>query len=340
MRGAICALLAMLLAATGCGNRDNRAAATQQAGQAQALPPKTASLAKGADDGASKLRLSAQLLEEHPLPLVAKVRQSVSVLGQEMRGTGDYCQMPYAGEKALVGMLSRMDLRLQIHDRTAIWKQVCDGKFIWTETQVPDEEKTAARLDGKTGYSTRLDRVELAEMAEMGALPRGPSRAGALSGLPHLLRTIAGAFDFAPPRAIRIGNADVWLLEGRWDPGVLAELLPEQRPAAALGQIDAALLPSRVPDRVKVYLGQNRTGPWLGDLAARRAPPPDLFAFRIEYGREDPETGEVHQVLGLEIVDVFDDENIRADRFTFVPGKRKPRNATQRFVRALVRGAR
>jgi hypothetical protein len=64
-----------------------------------------------------------------------------------------------------------------------------------------------------------------------------------------------------------------------------------------------------------------------------------LFAFRIEYGRQDAETGEVSQVLNLEVYDVnFDDGKLRPDKFTFKTG-RKPRNATPRFARALKRGA-
>jgi hypothetical protein len=244
-------------------------------------------------------------------------------------------------------MLSRMDLRVQIHDRTAMWKQVCDGKFIWTESRVPDEEKTLARADGEPGYSTRLDRVDLAEALEKQGLVRDSDAppAGAVSGLPQLLRTLAGVFDFAPPRSILMRSpdgkwVDVWLLEGQWDPGVLGELLPEQGRAIKLGAIDLGLLPPRMPDRVKVYLGQKRSGPWLGALTSDRPPPPDLFPFRIEYGRQDAETDEVAQVLNLEVYDVvFDDDKLRPDKFTF-KSSRKHRNATSRFVRALQRSVR
>ncbi len=276
------------------------------------------------------------------MPLSAKVRQTVKVMGHEMRGIGDYYQMPSPAAEAWAGVLSRMDLRLQIHDRTAAWTQVCDGNYVWTETKVPDEEKTLASPTGTPGYSTRLDRIDLGEAAETLALPRGEGGrvAGAMAGLPQLLRTLAGTFDFGPPRAIRLGTADVWLIEGRWDPTVLSDLVPEQKPAARLGEIDLGLLPPRMPDRVRVYLGQNRTGPWLGDLSTCRAPPPDLFAFRIEYSRQDAETGEVQPLLNLEIDAVrFDDGSLSPDRFTFKSG-RKHRNATGRFVRAAKRGVR
>ncbi len=320
--------------AIGCGRDGSDGAASPHARQALPARP-IARLAGEENEGAAKLRLSAQLLEEHPLPLSAKVRQTLKVMGHEMRGVGEYYQMPNPAGDGEVGVLSRMDLRLQIHDRTATWTQVCDGRYLWTETKVPDEEKTLASPTGVPGYSTRLDRIDVAEAAEALALPRGEggTLAGALSGLPHLLRTLAGVFDFAPPCAIRIGTADVWLIEGRWNPAVLADLLPEQAAAARLGEIDLGLLPPRIPDRVKVYLGQNRTGPWLGDLAASRAPPPDLFAFRIEYSRQDPDTGDVHPILNLEIDAVrFDDGKLFPDRFAFKSG-RKHRNTTPRFVR-------
>ncbi len=335
-------MIALLLLATalGCGRHEGKTAA--RARPAQPSASQAARLTKAEGDGASKLRLAAQILEEHPVPLSAKVRQTVNVLGHEMRGAGDYWQMPQAAEGAVVTVLSRMELRLQIHDRTATWKQICDGKYLWTETKVPDEEKSLTRPDGEPGYSTRLDRVDLAEAAQAQVPSRGENRAlaGALSGLPQLLRTLAGTFDFSPPQSIRIGDVNAWLLEGRWKPAVLGDLVPEQRPATALGEIDLGLLPPRIPDRVKVYLGQNRSGPWVGDLASRRVPPPDLFPFRIEYSRQAADSDEVSQVLNLEVYDVaFDDDTLRADKFTFKTG-RKHHNATPRFVRALKRNAR
>jgi hypothetical protein len=331
--GGIC-LMAMLAVMVGC-DRWQR----QDTPRGPAKPHGGLARFSASDkDSVQKLRLAAQNLEEHPTPLSAKIRETVHVLGHQMVGSGEYCQMPNPDEAGFVRLLSRMDLRLQIHERTATWKQICDGKAIWTDRKVPDDEKTATRNDGEPGYSTLLERVLLEEVEQAKVWPHesGQPLAVSLSGLPQIIRTLAGSFDFAPPRIVQFGRATVWLLEGRWNAAALGDLVPGQRTALASGDIDRKTLAARVPDRVRIYLGKDRTGPWLGDLAAARGPFPDLFPFRIEYGRQSAD-GDVHDLLSLEVFDVdVNDGNLPPQKFTFA-SRRQPKNATARFVQALRR---
>jgi hypothetical protein len=302
------------------------------------------------------LHSAAQTLEEHPVPLSAKLRQKVNVLEQEMPGNGDYYQMPNPAAEPLAAgrlrethrgddadpqpaaTLSRMELRLQIHDRTAIWRQVCDGKFIWTESKVPDDDKTLLRGDSEQGYSTKLERVDVAEVivADGGANRAARQNLPGLGGLPQMLRALAGAFEFAAPRVVRLAGAEVWELEGGWQPTYLAELLSSPGPAKT-GRMTLPALPARMPDRVKVYLGKDRTGPWVDDLKSLRVPPPDLFPIRVVYCRRSAESGVVQEMLTLEVFQVTcDDQKLRPESFAF-HSKRRYRDTTARFAKSLAR---
>ncbi len=263
-------------------------------------------------DGQSLLsRAAAQLTS---LPAVeAKLRQKTRMFGQEVTGSGTYLQ-----SQSQRGLLLRLELKLQVGGQQSSLQQVCDGRFLWI------------RRDVASGVS--LGRVDMDRIREAIRTSDRPTWADAsnnllaVGGLPQLLAALADHFQFSTPQAVRLDKAAVWVVDGRWRPDKLAELLPEQRERIAAGQpADLAQLSPQLPTEVRVALGQN-----------------DLLPYRIEFRRTESgpnasarDDGMRPPMVLLEILEIRRPEALDEGLFSYQPGNQEVADYTDLYLQAL-----
>ena len=198
------------------------------------------------DSGAELLaRAIDNLKRQHSV--AAKARQEANLYDQQLNGTGSYTQM--AGPEGVA--LSRFELKLQTADGPANWQQVCDGAALWTYRK---------NLDGPRLASVDINIVLTAYRKQLGG-SRAESAASlspAIGGLPELLDSLARHMTFKEVFSERLGDVDVWVVKGRWNPATLSDLLRDQRDRIREGKSpDWSKAPRHVPDHVLVYLGKS-----------------------------------------------------------------------------------
>jgi len=263
-------------------------------------------------DGPALLaRASGQLTS---LPAVeVKLRQTARLFGQEVTGTGTYLQ-----RQSPRGQLLRLELKLQVGDQLSSLQQVCDGRFLWIRRDVA----SAVSLG-------RVDLERIRDAIRDGGRPTwvdGASNWLAIGGLPQLLAALGENFQFSAPQAVRSDKASLWLMDGRWKPQRLAELLPDQRDAILTGQsADLARLPPQLPTDVRVLLDQN-----------------DLLPYRIEYRRSrasgktaSPDAAAAEPMAVLEILDVRRPQDLDPGLFAYEPGNQEVIDYTDLYLQAL-----
>ncbi|MBI2480835.1 MAG: hypothetical protein HYV60_20075 [Planctomycetia bacterium] len=112
-----------------------------------------------------------------------------------------------------------------------------------------------------------------------------------VGGLSQLLHGLADNFAFGNPESATISGVNVWRMNGRWKPEVLAKLLPAQSEAILAGQSPAAdSLPLQLPDRVSLVVGRDA--------------PLALFPYRVEFTRLDSESNQPRSMLIMELFEV------------------------------------
>ena len=165
----------------------------------------------------------------------------------------------------------RLDLKLQVAAQSVNVQQISDGDTFW--------------IRRSQGEKTRLERVNLRRLQDVARqigpsdTPPPPTLWMALGGLPKLLAALEANFDFDVPKLAEVGQLPVWSLEGHWKPTVLANLLPDQRPAILAGErADLSKLPPHLPHGVTLILGRDQVIP--------------LFPYGISYYRDFEQTDE------------------------------------------------
>ena len=265
-----------------------------------------------APDGQSLLSRAAAQLTSLPA-LEAKLRQKTQLFGQEVAGSGTYLQ-----SQSQRGLLLRLELKLQVGDQQSSLQQVCDGRFLWI------------RRDVASGAS--LGRVDMDRIREAIRTSDRPTWADAstnwlaVGGLPQLIAALAENFQFSTPQAVRSEKASVWVVDGRWKPDKLAELLPDQRDKILSGQpADLTRLSAHLPTDVRVILGQN-----------------DLLPYRIEYRRMESnrdaqarDGGASKPMVVLEILEIRRPEALDEGLFSYQPGNQEVVDYTDLYLQAL-----
>ena len=173
----------------------------------------------------------------------AQLKQHVELFGQRLSGVGVYRQ-----KASTRGLLVRLDWEVQVGDRTASVQHISNGRFLWIRRDLFDEP-VLERVD--------LDRARAALSRQpLHAPPTSLANDLAILGLPHLLERLVHFYRFDTPRAARLGDRPVWVVEGQWN-------LPEHpEPSDTRPKNHDALLP-QLPTHVRVVIFQQ-------DLTLRR----------------------------------------------------------------------
>ncbi|MBI1904574.1 MAG: hypothetical protein HYS13_26055 [Planctomycetia bacterium] len=255
------------------------------------------------NDGGAELLARAidKLKSQHSI--AAKARQVANLYGQQLNGTGSYTQM--AGPEGV--SLSRFELKLQTAEGPANWQQVCDGAALWTYRKNLDGPRLTS-VDINTVLSAYRQR--LAGASADPAAPLSPP----IGGLPELLDSLARHMTFKEVFSEQLGDVDVWVAKGRWNPSTLSDLIPDQRDRIRGGKSpDWSKAPRHVPDHVLIYLGKT-----------------DLFPYRIEHRRDDAPPD--RPLAMLELFEVRLNRPIDPRVFDYKPGRRAA-DATAEYLR-------
>lgn len=282
---------------------------------AQAPPARAVSAADGgapavgygSPDGPALMR-SAILGLESRRSISARIRQSIDLFGAEPAASGIYLE-----QRSERQLHMRLELRIQTGDKPSSILQVCDGSYLWTYKKLSGEES----LD-------KVDVVRVArELEERGRLPE-PGKIGwwpGLGGMPRMLRGLNAAFEFQPGQQVQLRGLPAWKLVGRWKPGRLAKMLPDQAEAIEAGQAaDLSGLPEYLPQKVVLYLGAD-----------------DRFPYRVDYLREKAakDGGGDVLIVGIEFYDVKLNVPIDASQFIYQPGDLDDTDRTDEFLKSL-----
>lgn len=224
----------------------------------------------------------------------ARVRYRVALFDQELIGAGTYFQSGAGQQKKL-----RFELRLQAQDAVIGAMQVCDGRYVWSNT-----ETFAGPL------LTRLDLRRLRQRREQLGVEL-PEELWAWGGLPKLLKNLETAFqwDQALTGYLEAEKMPAWSIRGMWRGEEYAKLVPQAQPSSE-GIMSG--FPSQVPGCILLYIRQQ-----------------DYFPQRIEYRR--PPLGAKGNVpveewvpcVMIEFTDIVTDRQIEPGIFEFQPGKQQ-----------------
>jgi len=267
---------------------------------------------------------AAQRLADEPR-VSADMRYRINAFGHELVGTGRYLQLNAGAEK-----LVRLELRVQVGEKTATVQEIRGLDTFWVRRDVPPVAPTLGRVDLK-----QLRRsLATAAAPPADVLPQGDWIM--LGGLTRLMLTLAESFDFAPPQSeeLQFNAPDgkgvvrlpIWHLEGKWKPHRLAALLGHKLKAGEA-------LPEQLPDRVELVLGRNE-----------EVLP--LFPYRITYWktpptdpkRKDAPTPEPQEMLMLELFNVSR-RAIDLREFDYQPGDQHYDELTPQYAERLGRDA-
>lgn len=247
----------------------------------------------------------------HDIPLSAKLLHEVNFLGQKLSGGegSRYSQLGRGSNRV------RFELKLGVgNEQVASLVHVCNGEHLYVRRVLP----------GQT-IVTRV-RVDAVEAAIDAAREKSPENASlnwiAIGGLSRLLQVLAANFDFGPPRVGRFGDRQVWIVEGRWKPGVLVQLLPEQCDDIMAGRPPRLEhLAPELPTSVAVALGADRELP--------------LFPHFIQYRRSNAE-GKTTPLVTLKFYDVERRPDLTAADFDYtVTETAEVIDDEDRFIRGL-----
>ncbi len=245
----------------------------------------------------------------HP-SLAAKIRQRISLFGQQLVGSGVYWQQGKGD-----GRRYRLELKVQVGESVASVEQICTGPELWLLEDLLN-----------VPLLTRIDLLKVRD-----ALSHNPSARVApafalavpIGGLPNLLENLQAAFQFGNAEEKKLDQLSVYRIEGQWKPAALAELLPDQRDKLLAGEaVDWKKVPEQIPQRIVLTLGQD-----------------DLFPYRIEYLREQPGKKGAPATLQPQLVVEWFEVQLGApidpQRFAYEPGNRAKVDETAAYLKRL-----
>lgn len=268
-----------------------------------AAPPAVAKL----PPGNPLLGAAAAALERHAT-ISARLRQTTDMHGRQLVGVGTYLQ-----QQGKIEVISRLSLKIQVDRHVTSMQQIVDDRFLWERRDLPGRV-SLTRID--------LKRVRAAIAADAAATGKSFPAPLGWGGLPRMLRELDGHFDFAAPAQAQLAQTPVVRLEGAWNLGALAALVPAQKSAIAKGGPQLEKLPDHLPGRVVLFLGAN-----------------DQFPHRIEYHRVEKGAGEgeppTRPILILEFFDVEFDRPLDPLQFTYKPDGQEVLDTTEEFLKRL-----
>jgi len=267
--------------------------------------PKTPRKVAGGDQTMAR---ASREFRQHP-SISAKIRSSFNLYGKHLKGTGSYHQ-----QSAGYGIRLRLELKIQMGERTRDYLQVSDGRYLW--------------LYGNVTGGIGLSRIDLDQLRQ--AVPEriGDTRAEldgppmSLGGLPELLEQLIANFRFHEPQPDELHGVRVSMLVGEWRRENLVNLLPERKQRILDGEpIRREWLPPNVPERVLVWLGQD-----------------DLFPYRIEFHRGETDLGQGIPIVIMQMFDVRIGDRLDPMLFTYRPPDGLDyEDRTEDYVKRVVR---
>jgi hypothetical protein len=290
----------------------NRAYTAAQASNPHPSGPKAAGLKTAAAKPDVNLLVASAVTAAAAQPAVAaKIRQRISLYGQQLVGTGAYWQQGKGDARRY-----RLELKVQVADGLTSVEQVCTGSMLWLHEDLHDHSSL-----------TWIDMLRVREALNRQSAARAtPAFALELpiGGLPNLLENLQAAFQFGNVEEKKLDQLSVYRLEGQWKPAALGELLADQRDKLLAGQAaDWKKVSEAIPQRIVLTLGQD-----------------DLFPYRIEYLREQPGkkgTPPVMQVmLVVELFEVQLAVPVDPRRFVYEPANRaRASDGTAAYLKKL-----
>ncbi|MBI2825706.1 MAG: hypothetical protein HYX69_13560 [Planctomycetia bacterium] len=280
------------------------AARTRAGGEAASEPPATvAGVAPG-----DLLRRAAEQLARHD-SIATKVRFRSNLFGQSLHGTGQFLQDRYASRRV------RFELKTQLGDKISSVQQVADGEALWIRhTTLAGSQLT--RIDVRRV----LDALAVHDSTHPAAQP---AQHLALGGLPMLIESLTGSFDFPSVKPDQLGRLNVLVVTGTWKPAALAKLVPEEKERIESGAaLDPDALPVYVPSQVQVYLGRD-----------------DLFPYKIDYQRKVTSAiygDELRTMASIEFFEVRLNAPLDRVQFSYQPGDAIPVDETEKFIQRLL----
>ena len=259
--------------------------------------------------------------------LEANIRQKIHLFGQELSGPGYYAQYGRDDwDTSSTTNATKLHLKLSlVAGQHTIFQQVCDGRFLYTQFELPDQKRVAFIDLQRVHKSISKNKAATAMTASTNWM--------ALGGLPNLLRQLNNNFRFGPVKRALLGKekVPVWQIMGTWKPARLAELLPAQRDAILAGRsVKWDDLPKQLPHSVALTLARDNPFP--------------LFPYRIVFNqfvttRHDnapnkPRTA-AHPVLTLEFYNVRHRANMSRSEFHFKPDDQELLDDTEKYLQQI-----
>jgi hypothetical protein len=243
----------------------------------------------------------------------AKIRQQVDLFGKRLAGDGSYMEDRRNGIPSV-----RLELQIQVGEKSSVLLQVCDGRYFWTYRKLCDQVPSLSRIDAVRAATALAEADGLSGRDPAKLLP-------GLGGLPRLLRGLHNNFDFTAAQRGQWGMRQVWQLEGGWKPGPLSKILPKKKGPSESGKpVDITRLPEPQPHCVVLLLGQE-----------------DLFPYRIEYCRKEVKkegektTEELRHIVTMEFSEVRFNAALDSGHFIYNPGTGEFSDQTDAFLQGL-----
>lgn len=279
------------------------------------------------------IRQAIDQLERHQ-SVSASLRHQCRLGEHAFSGTGRYWQHGS-------GDAMRVRMELAFLGQNIRLTQVSDGRFLWTDEQLPTQRKVS-RVDLRqvrnavvaTGASPAPVQPGKASWS-----PLNPDFSAHAGGLPSLLSSLRHSFAFLPPQAMRLalekpedGQAPtipVFAVVGHWKAERLEEFLvdvgaspsaadanpSEPLLTAAIYAQRLAALPERIPQEVLVLIGQADSFPYW--IEYRRLETPITSG---EKGAGIPYQLSTSPMVVLELSSVYFNRKIPTGRFDYSPG--------------------
>lgn len=284
------------------------------AGRCQAQQPAGSSVYQRAAGGeplsaGQPERIVAAMLAElgRMESISARVRQRTRLGGRVLVGTGRYLQQGrgedqrFRFETVIEGDSERIELL-----------ELADGLSFWNYQKWDDEPPRLERID-IARVRSRLEQLGIA--ADGVATPY-------LGGLQRSIARTRQWFRFTSAAAGTLESLPVWRVEGRWNPPMLAAILPDQAEAA---KSPAGILPGQLPEGM----------PWSVELVIGTS---QLFPFRVEWRAAAGErpvaaASEPQPFSVLEFYDVRINEPVDSAAFVYRPSPEGLVDRTETFVK-------
>ncbi len=218
----------------------------------------------------------------------ANIKESVVFGDRQFQATGSYLQ--------------GTELRLRLEFTVTINKrmkgtlfQVCDGDILWTHLKIGNKEQVTRRVVRDILKAAAAD-GKLSEnilVAQLG-----------LGGLPALLASLEQNMVLNKIKEEKIEGISFYVVQGRWNDSFLKLW---EKPALGVedkrkNKSKTSPLPSRVPDRVRIYL-EKKT----------------LFPQRILYLKKHPDKPSYKQMVLLDFQNVKFNTQVNNEDFRFIP---------------------